>query len=422
MHPDVITRSCSILLLSLTLAAQEGTAPAPAAPPATQAPAAKGDELRKAFVDADGGRRTAIAAAADKVLAADKAGRSQFMATLRAIAAVAPPPAPVATPTPAPSAGTGTTPAPDAGTGSKPAPTPPPKPMEFADDIKKLMADAIGADAKAQKDGLDRLVADKDVGTKALTQLNERGRAVLARCVSAFLRKKIDSNAIFAGQYAELRDFHPEVTDLLLRWAKEAPREVANPETFRTACLRALRDTLSAEQANDRVRADLKEIVGKAQQGRNQDFFVTAVCALQQYGDSSLFDKMKEGVQKQAETGTDEQKAQATNMLAELHYQARKYEDAANYYKAFVAIMEKSPEPAQGMPTFVYNTACSLALADKKDEAMQYLEKALEISAKSDRPLTKVLIDTDHDIESLRQDPRFTALYEKHFGKGKPAK
>ncbi len=405
MQTFQLARSCSVLFLSACLFAQGGTTPPPATAPTA---AAKGDELRKAFVDADGARRLSIAAAADRVLGADKAGRAAFMATLRAIAAVAPPPAA------APAAAPGATPAPAT------AGTPPPpaaKPPEFSEETRKLMAEAIGNDAAAQKASLARLAEDKTVGTQALGQLDERGKAILARCVSTFVRKKLETNAIFAGQYLELRDFHPEASDLLLKWAKEAPREVANPDNFRTACLRALRDTLAADQATDRVRADLREIATKAQGGRNRDYFLTVVCALLQYGDSSLFDKMKEGVQKQAEAGDEEAKLQAANMLAELHYQARKYEEAANYYKAFVAGLEKMPEAPQGMATMVYNTACSLALAGKADEALQYLEKALAAGAKSEQPLTKVLLDSDHDIDSLRQDARFQALYEQYFGK-----
>jgi tetratricopeptide (TPR) repeat protein len=394
----LLARSCSILCLSVSLLAQ-GTTPVPAA-------AAKGDELRKAFVDADGSRRLAISAAADKVLAADKAGRAQFMATLRAITAVAPPATEAPAAAPAPAAGGAT-------------PPPPPKPPEFADDVKKLMTDAIGGDPEAQKASLGKLTEDKTNGTAALAQLDTRGKAILARCVSQFVRKKLETNAIFAGQYTDLKDFNPEASDLLLRWAKEAPREVANPDQFRTACLRALRDTLAADAANDRVRADMKEIATKAQQGRSQDLFLTAACALLQFGDSSLFDRLKENVQKQAEGGTDEQKTGAANMLAELHYQARKYEEAANYYKAYIAALEKLPETPPGMPTYIYNTACSLALAGKVDEALTYLEKALAANANSERPLTKVLIDSDHDIDALRKDERFTALYEKHFGKPK---
>lgn len=394
-HP-LLLRSSSILLLSLSLAAQGGTPPAPATPSAPT-PTAKGDELRKAFVDADGGRRVVIGQAADRVLAADQAGRTQFLTTLRAIVAVAPAPA-----APAPGA----------------APTPPAKPTEFAEDLKKVMADAIGNDAEVQKASLAKLAADATNGPLALAQLADRGRAILARCVSNFVRRQADTNAIYAGQYLALRDFNPEVSELLLRWAKEAPRDAANPDQFRTACLRALRDTLAADQATDQVRTQLKEIAQKAQAGRNQDYFITAVCALQQYGDATLFDKIKDNVQKQSEGAGDEGKTQAASMLAELHYTARRYEEAANHYKAFVALLEQAPTPPQGLPTVIYNTACSLALAGKTEEAFQYLEKALDAGTKSQQPLTKALLDSDHDIETLRKDPRFAALYEKHFGKG----
>jgi tetratricopeptide (TPR) repeat protein len=169
------------------------------------------------------------------------------------------------------------------------------------------------------------------------------------------------------------------------------------------------------------VRTQLREVATKAQQGRSQDLFLTTACALQQFGDATMFDQLKANVLKQAEGGTEAQKASAHNVLAELHYQARKYEDAANYYKASVAALEKQADVPPTMPTSVYNAACSLALAGKIDEGLQYLEKAFAISAKSQNPLTKVLIDTDHDIDALRKDPRFAPLYEKQFGKP-PAK
>lgn len=406
---DLLPRSCSILFLTASLLAQIEPpplpAPAPAPAPAAQAPA-KGDELRKAFVDADGGRRTAIAAAAERVLAADKAGRTQFMTTLRAIAAIVPPPAqpPNATPAPTP--------------GPVPAPT---KPAEFADDVKKTMAEAIGTDAAAQSAALGKLAADKDKGTNALAQLDERGKLILARCMSTFIRKRLETNAIFAGQYLELRDFHPEGSDLLLKWAKEAPREVSNPDQFRTACLRALRDTLTADQATDRVRADLRELLVKAQSGHSPDLLLNTACALLQYGDSAAFDTMTSALKKQAESGTDEEKQMALGNLADLNYQARRYEEAAGYYKSAIALHEKETKPVQGLPTVVYNAACCLALAGKTADALLYLEKALEIGAKSDQQLTKALIDSDHDIESLRKEPRFRELYEKYLTKpGKP--
>ncbi|MFY9345857.1 MAG: hypothetical protein WAT39_25420, partial [Planctomycetota bacterium] len=86
-----MTRSlaCFVLPLfvsGLLVAQQPGAAPATPVPPA----AAKGEKLRLAFVDAGGGRRVAIIAAADEVMQGGAEGRMAFMAVLRAVIAVAP--------------------------------------------------------------------------------------------------------------------------------------------------------------------------------------------------------------------------------------------------------------------------------------------------------------------------------------------
>ena len=80
---QLAARSLSVLSLAVALAAQQPSpaptpSPTPPAAQAAQAPA-KGEELRRAFVDPNGHRRMTIAAAADQVLAADKSGRAQFM-------------------------------------------------------------------------------------------------------------------------------------------------------------------------------------------------------------------------------------------------------------------------------------------------------------------------------------------------------
>jgi tetratricopeptide (TPR) repeat protein len=379
LHP-LLVRSCSLLLLSPWLFAQS-TGPA-------------GEDVRKAFVDADGARRLVVAAAADKLIAADAAGRAWFVGTLRAIAAVAP-----AAAAPAPSTGT------------------PPKPPEYADDVRQRMNAAVGADAALQKAAIEALAADKEAGARALQQLDERGRKILERAVTTIVRRKLETNAIFAGQYRELRDFHPEGSDLLLRWAKEAPREVTNPDAFRTACLRALRDTLAPEHATDRVRADLKDIAGKAQSGRSQDLFMNAICALREYGDAAAFDEIRGGLEKQLTEASPDSELQVTEALANLLYTARLHGEAARHYKTIVQRLEARPEPTPGFATTIYNTACNLALAGQIDEAFIYLEKALAAGKKAGQPLGKALVDTDHDIDALRKDPRFQPLYEQYFGK-----
>ena len=387
---SLLARS-SLVCLTFALAAQQPPAPAPTE--------AKSDALQRAFVDPEGHRRVTIAAAADQVLAADKTGRAQFMATLRAIAAAAPPPPPAepATPAPASTAPAGATPA------------------ELSPEVRARMAKAVTASPEEQKASLAQLAADPAHGRAALEQLRDRGEAILARCLATFVRRKIETNAVFAGQYLELRDFQPEASGLLLTWAKEAPHDVANPAAFRSACLRALRDTLTADAATDRVRADLRELATDA--GRNRDLWLTAVCALHQYGDPELFDELRANLEKEASSPEPEARASAMNMLAELWYQLRDYARAAEAYKAFVAVVEGFEPAPRTLPTLLYNTACSLSLAGKVDEALQYLERALDAGARTEQPLTKVLVDSDHDLDNLRRDPRFAALYARFFGR-----
>jgi tetratricopeptide (TPR) repeat protein len=325
---------------------------------------------------------------------------------------------------PAPATGAAAPTTPPAGTpaaGTPPAGTPPagtpPAPAPLPDAVVQQMVAAVTGTADAKKEALAALVADATHGSTALAQLATRGKAMLTQSLLTFLRRQQATNAIFAGQYAALRDFAPEGNDLLLQWAKQAPREAGNPDQFRTACVRALRDTTAPEAASDALRSDLNILATKAQATRNQDLFLTTVCALQQFGDQRKFDELKSQLVQQHDAAAGDAKLQTVQVLAELHYQARKYADAAAHYQTVVASLEARQPVPQGLPTMVYNAACSLALAGKTDDALSYLGKALEIGKKSGQPLGKALLDTDHDIDSLRQDPRFQELYQAQFGK-----
>lgn len=374
--------------------------PGAGAPTPAQAPG--GDAVRRAFLEAEAGR-SAISAAAETVLNGSPEVRTKFLTAIRAIGAVAPKPEPKA---PAKADG---------------APAEAPKPVQFADATKELMATAAGGDADAAKTALATLAADKGEGQAALVRLDERGRAIFARCLVLTIRRKMETNAVYAGQYDELRDFQPEAGELLLRWAAAAPKDVARADEFSLAALRAVRDVVPPEQATDAFKAALREIAAKAQHVRNRPLFVGAACALQQYGDTALFDQMKALVDKQLESDKEEERIGAFSTLADLCYQARQYETAAGHYKTAVELLQKMTPAPEGLATTVYNAACSLSLALKVDESLQYLEKALEIGAKT-RSVSKAMIDVDHDLNNLRADPRFAALMEKYFGKAPAAK
>ncbi|HEX6812079.1 MAG TPA: hypothetical protein VF384_10690 [Planctomycetota bacterium] len=319
-----------------------------------------------------------------------------------------------------PAAGTGTagtpaapTPAaatPAAGTSGAAAPA---KASEFADEIKRLMASVVSGTPDEAQAALAKLVEDKQAGPAALQRLDERGKLIFNRCLLTTFSKKMLTNAMYAGQYSDLASFQPEAGQALLRWAMDAPRDAPNPDQFPGACLRALRDVLPTEQATDALRESLRKIATKAQ-STNNDLFVGAVCALHQYGDPSIFDKVKEGIEKRATSEDAQQKAGATNMLADLYYNLRAYAEAATHYKALVALIEASGQEPQSLPTVLYNTACVLSLSKNLDESFQYLERALQASAKN-RQFPRAMLDEDQDLTNLRADPRFTKLIEQHY-------
>ncbi|MGB3965631.1 MAG: hypothetical protein WBO45_02800, partial [Planctomycetota bacterium] len=282
------------------------------------------------------------------------------------------------------------------------------------------MAAAVAGPEAETSAALAKIAADKDNGTAALARLAERGRAIHARCLTATLRKRMETNAIFAGQYADLREFAPDAIDVLLGWVKDPPREAAQPDQFRSACVRALRDIVPPDGATDALRNGLKAGIGKAQQARNEDLMLTLICALHQFGEPAAFDQLKAEGEKMAASDKDEEKAGGLNTLANLHYQARQYTEAAAAYTALIAILEKQPQQAQGLPTMIYNAACSLSLAGKLDDAFAMLEKAL-VAGQKERGLSKAMIDSDHDMNNLRADARFGKLMEQYFGPKKEA-
>ncbi|MEO6595149.1 MAG: hypothetical protein ABIP94_10395 [Planctomycetota bacterium] len=414
----LLATSCLVTTLTPLLAAQQPV-PAAAAPARdTQAP--KADPLKRAFLDADGGGRAALTAAAEQLQKGDAAGRTRFVQTLQAIAAVAPKvvaaPAPAAERVPASAE---KKPAETKPAEVKPAEVKPAevKPVEFEAPIKTLMATVVAGPAEASQVALTSLAADKETGPAALTRLNERGKAVLEQCLMVSIRKKSQTNAIFAGQYDDLRDYQPTAAVTLLRWAQEAPKGAGEAGQFSGACLRALRDIMPADQATDDTRSALREVIAKAQKAGQQPTFLTAVCALHQYGDASVFDSLKARFEKQLTAEGADAKTAANKGLADLHYQLRDYDNAATYYKAVVDLIEQLTPPPEDLPTVVYNASCSLALAKKTDEAFEYLEKALKLGA---RTLTKAMIDADHDMNSLREDPRFAKLMQVFSAKADP--
>jgi hypothetical protein len=372
--------SCLLYALAtgVGMKAQEPEAPTPATE--TQGPRA--EVLQRALVDADIDSRE-IRAAANQVMRSDSKQRKEFMAKLRSIA------------------------------GAAHGCAAPPR-AEWPDEARALMVEvAVGSDEQRTA-AIARLGALGNVGDTALAQLHERSTSILHRCVVTVIRGKLATNAIFAGQFDELRDFQPEVDALLLEWATEPPKDAPAPRHFRPACLRALRDVMPADHATDAVRVQLKKVAEQARNEDDQTLFVTAICSLHQFGDPAPFDRFEASIAKNAASEDPKVKLQAGNTLAELRYQLRDYAGAAKHFGNVVTLLETTNHPPESLVSVCYNTACTLALAGKIDEAFPYLEKAFEYGARSQQ-LSKSLVDEDHDTNNLRSDPRFQELMKRYF-------
>jgi tetratricopeptide (TPR) repeat protein len=79
----------------------------------------------------------------------------------------------------------------------------------------------------------------------------------------------------------------------------------------------------------------------------------------------------------------------------------------AGDYEAALAkqriVVEKRPDD----PVAHFNAGCFAARAGHADEAIEHLQRAIEINER-----IKELIRTDEDLDSIREDPRFAALAE----------
>jgi tetratricopeptide (TPR) repeat protein len=79
-------------------------------------------------------------------------------------------------------------------------------------------------------------------------------------------------------------------------------------------------------------------------------------------------------------------------------YEAGKYADAADLGKELL-----EDDPPYG--DLFYNVACCESLANRKDDAIEHLRRAVELSTQA-----RALAQNDSDFDPIREDPEFMAL------------
>ena len=75
----------------------------------------------------------------------------------------------------------------------------------------------------------------------------------------------------------------------------------------------------------------------------------------------------------------------------------------AGRFEEAISLMQRDAESHPDHPALLYNLACYEALADRRDDALAHLGRAVELN-----PRFREFAQQDSDFESLRDDPRFS--------------
>jgi len=165
------------------------------------------------------------------------------------------------------------------------APDPKAQAEDLSAKLRAPVAALMGSDAKASEAAVAELTVAADKGDAGVRTLTTRADAMAAACVLDAFAAAQQSRAIFAGQFAALKDYGPAVEKLLLAWLEKSPTGVP-AEAVKTQCVRALRDIVTAP--TEPVKAQLEKVAKDAKESRAVQ--KEAGYALAQFGNRTFVD------------------------------------------------------------------------------------------------------------------------------------
>jgi tetratricopeptide (TPR) repeat protein len=80
----------------------------------------------------------------------------------------------------------------------------------------------------------------------------------------------------------------------------------------------------------------------------------------------------------------------------------------AGRFDEAIALMRRDAEADPDHPALLYNLACYEALAERRDDALEHLARAIELS-----PRFREFAESDEDFALLRDDPRFSEVLSR---------
>ncbi len=282
------------------------------------------------------------------------------------------------------------------------------------EELREAAAQAILDDGRAGLEGLaGRLRAAESAdpgGAKGAALAALQSLAV--RVALAFLDRAEQSRMVFAGQYDDLRALQPWAGRLCLNLLLATPEWY--PVDRRARLVPALRD-LFGQPLEAESLARMREIV--ADELEPEDLRRQLAFALWQWSEREAAEAYLAGVRQKLGSDAADERLSAQRELAQAHYELRAYPIAAAHHRAFLRSAEH--EEFRLIPLDYYNAACCASLSGDEKGALDELERCLRLmtSASTDPSLRvdRSLFDGDPELATVRQTPRFHALYRAAF-------
>lgn len=239
--------------------------------------------------------------------------------------------------------------------------------------------------------------------------------ALISAVAIGFLEKEVERGMVYAGQFDPLDELQPKVGELFMRLLIDTPDWF--PETMRAMVVPALRDLYPRGPDRDSIRAMRK--IAEDEDFEAQQLRLTLINALAQWGERDLVEGQIADLREKADDGSNDEELLFLRQLGRLHYELREYETAATLWLEYLRKMEALK--LDPLPFDYYNTACTLSMTGKIEEAFAELDRCARLlrSPHVDRSakIKKNLWEEDPELRAIRPTRRFQDLVESLFPK-----